>query len=167
MAQPSIIGAVRFNIPKNSIPVSEKLEINLNINRLVPEDYAEPHNPNVIEMIAIFTKGSQSIKVDAFYDEEVLETGNCNGIILTNEIYPRTKFEFKINNSRLNSQRWVLRHAFRLNEIGKWSLVIKVKDQIQPGAGKFHEIYHDSIQVIQNFGSKGFIGLKKGKKSFL
>jgi hypothetical protein len=165
--QPSLSGNVSTNLPLNNVPVSDKLEFNFKINRKVPIDYAEPHNPNVIEIFATLTNGKKTITVNAFYDEEVEETGNCSGSVIQGEIYPRTKFTYKNSNNRLAAQRWVIRHAFRLDEIGMWNFVIKAKDNINPGAGVFKDLFSGSINVVSNPGSKGFIGLKEGRKSFL
>lgn len=166
-AQPMISGSVKVNLALSNVPVSEKLEFSFKINRSVPIDYAEPHNPDVIEIFAVFTKGSKIITVNAFYDEEVEETGNCNGPIIKGEVYPRTKFKYKNNNDRLAAQRWVIRHAFRLDETGNWNVIIKARDNINPGAGVFREIYSAMLNVVPNPDSKGFIGLKEGKRSFL
>lgn len=165
--QPSLSGNVSTNLPLNNVPVSDKLEFNFKINRKVPIDYAEPHNPNVIEIFAVLTNGKKTITVNAFYDEEVEETGNCSGSVIQGEIYPRTKFTYKNSNNRLAAQRWVIRHAFRLDETGIWNFVIKAKDNINPGAGVFKDLFSGSINVVNNPGSKGFIGLKEGRKSFL
>ncbi len=167
VAQPSLSGIVSTNLSLNNVPVSDKLEFSFKINRTVPVDYSEPHNPEVIEIFAVFTKGNKTITVNAFYDEEVEETGNCNGTVLQGESHPRTKFKFKNNNNRLAAQRWVIRHAFRLDETGSWAILIKAKDNINPGAGILRDIYSGIINVVPNPGSKGFIGLKEGRKSFL
>ncbi len=166
-AQPALVGQVNFNQSLSNVFVSEKLELVFHLNRTVPLHYAEPHNPNVVEIYAIISNGKKNITVNAFYDEEVEETGNCKGLVRPGEIYPRTKFNYLNNNNRLASQRWIIRHSFRLDETGNWTLKLMAKDNINPGAGILKEIFDTNFHVVSNAGAKGFIVKKEARNSFL
>lgn len=173
----------------------EKIEFIFHLDRLVagnyspfppPNNYMDPHNPDEVNMFMRFTNGSKTIDVNAFYDELVTEDPNYNNCQWQTLPVPATQANFFPNAQYIKylpsavetnpnspffgknkGQRWIVRHAFRLNETGLWSVELHIRDRYSPGTNTFFIHHLNPIIIEADPISKGFVVKPQATNSYL